>query len=65
MMKYHKFEDGSTVKEVKGWLGKYEVAKDGKVNVYTRKIIYREAPAVTIKLRDKNGKHQQQLTHQQ
>ena len=48
------FEDGSTVKEVKG-VGKYEVAKDGKVTFTPEKSFTGEAPAVTVKRVDKNG----------
>ena len=48
------FEDGSTVKEVKG-VGKFEVAKDGKVTFTPEKSFTGEAPAVTVKRVDKNG----------
>ena len=48
------FEDGSTVKEVKG-VGKYEVAKDGKVTFTPEKSFTGKAPAVTVKRVDKNG----------
>ena len=48
------FEDGSTVKEVKG-VGKYEVAKDGKVTFTPEKSFTGEAPAVAVKRVDKNG----------
>jgi len=48
------FEDGSTVKEVKG-VGKYEVAKDGTVTFIPDKSFTGEAPAVTVKRVDKNG----------
>ena len=48
------FEDGSTVKEVKG-VGKYEVAKDGTVTLTPEKSFTGEAPAVTVKRVDKNG----------
>ena len=48
------FEDGSTVKEVKG-VGKYEVAKDGKVTFTPEKSFTGEAPAVTVKRVDKNA----------
>ena len=48
------FEDGSTVKEVKG-VGKFEVAKDGTVTFTPEKSFTGEAPAVTVKRVDKNG----------
>ena len=48
------FEDGSTVKTVEG-VGKYEVAKDGKVTFTPEKSFTGEAPAVTVKRVDKNG----------
>ena len=48
------FEDGSTVKEIKG-VGKYEVAKDGTVTFTPEKSFTGEAPAVTVKRVDKNG----------
>ena len=48
------FEDGSTVKEVKG-VGKYEVAKDGTVTFTPDKSFTGEAPAVNVKRVDKNG----------
>ena len=48
------FEDGSTVKTVKG-VGKYEVAKDGTVTFTPDKSFTGEAPAVTVKRVDKNG----------
>ncbi|MCP9060700.1 MULTISPECIES: GEVED domain-containing protein [unclassified Streptococcus] len=48
------FEDGSTVKTVEG-VGKFEVAKDGKVTFTPEKSFTGEAPAVTVKRVDKNG----------
>ena len=48
------FEDGSTVKTVEG-VGKFEVAKDGKVTFTPEKLFTGKAPAVTVKRVDKNG----------